>query len=373
MYGIKLNKKNIFVCCTEQSGENICHNILSRLNLENINIDGVCGKQSEKFIKNKFYDISEFKSIGIVEVILSLSKYIKMIKFLKNKILQNNYDLIICIDSPDFNYNLVKSLRKKKYSKKIIQIVAPTVWAWRKNRAKKFAKLYNEIFLLFDFEKKYFQFPNFSFTFIGHPIFHIKKRTEKNKYKYISFLPGSRENEINKLFQYFDLIEKYIVANNLKWIIFIPTLPHLTKILLKKTHSWKTETIISSEIDKFDEYYDNVFISITCSGTASLEIAKRNIPQIVIYKLNYLSELILKFFVKVQYACLLNIISKKMIIPEIINSNLNNKQLINSFENLINNEKIRNEQISNVNQNIPYIQTDYSPYDISVKRILSLI
>ena len=93
-------------------------------------------------------------------------------------------------------------------------------------------------------------------------------------------------------------------------------------------------TSSTCEIDKFDEYYDNVFISITCSGTASLEIAKRNIPQIVIYKLNYFTELILKFFVKVKYACLLNIISKKMIIPEIVNSNLNNKKLINTFKNL---------------------------------------
>ena len=116
-------KKNIFICCTEQSGENITYNILKRLELKNIKVDGVCGQQSEKFFNNKFFDISEFKSIGIIEIIFSLKKYLKMINYLKNKILKNNYDLIICIDSPDFNYNLVKFLRKKKYSGKIIQIV----------------------------------------------------------------------------------------------------------------------------------------------------------------------------------------------------------------------------------------------------------
>ena len=90
-------------------------------------------------------------SIGLIEIILSLPKYIKMIKHLKKQIFKNNYDLLICIDSPDFNYRLVKSLRKINYSKKILQIVAPSVWAWRENRAKKFAKLYDEIFLLFEF------------------------------------------------------------------------------------------------------------------------------------------------------------------------------------------------------------------------------
>ena len=59
-----MNKKNIFICSTEQSGENISFNILSRLDLQNINVDGVSGKRSEKFLNKKFYDISNFKSIG---------------------------------------------------------------------------------------------------------------------------------------------------------------------------------------------------------------------------------------------------------------------------------------------------------------------
>ncbi len=366
-------KKNIFISCTEQSGENICFNILSRLNLNNINVDGVCGKRSEKFINNKFYDISHFKSIGLFEIIISLSKYIKMIKFLSKKIFTNNYDLIICIDSPDFNYNLVKSLRKNNYKNKIIQIVAPTVWAWRKNRAKKFAKIYDEIFLLFDFEKKYFQYNNLITTFIGHPVYHVKKRIKKSSYNYISFLPGSRENEVNKLFKYFDKIENYIYKKNINLKIFIPTLPHLNDLIIKKTANWRVETVISNDIDKFDIFYDDVFISVTCSGTASLEIAKRNIPQIVIYKLNFFSEFILRFFVKIRFACILNIISKKMIIPEVVNSQLTNKKLLSTFQKLFTNEDFRKKQIDNVNFYLPMIESNKSPYVISAKRIESLI
>ena len=368
-----MNKKNIFISCTEQSGENICYNILKRLNLDNINIDGVCGKQSEKYLRNKFFDISDFKSIGLFEVILSLRKYLKMIKFLNSQIIKMNYDLVICIDSPDFNYNLVKSLRKKKFTNKIIQIVAPTVWAWRKKRAKKFATQYDEIFLLFEFEKEYFHYPDFKYTFIGHPIFHVKKRIKKDKYKYISFLIGSRENEINKLFPYFDALENFIYSKNLNLKIFIPTLPHLIDVIKNRTARWKTKTVISCDIENFDKNFDDVFVSVTCSGTASLEIAKRNIPQIVIYKLNYFTELILKFFVKVKNACLLNIISKKIIIPELINSNLTKKNLIYEFENIINNKDYRDNQIREVNNCMRSIESDSSPYDISVKRISSLL
>ena len=64
-----MKKKNIFICSTEQSGENISFNILSRLDLQNINVDGVSGKRSEKFLNKKFYDISNFKSISRSNII----------------------------------------------------------------------------------------------------------------------------------------------------------------------------------------------------------------------------------------------------------------------------------------------------------------
>ena len=368
-----MRKIKIFVCCTEQSGENICANILSRINFDKIQVDGVCGKQSEKYITNKIYDLSEFKSMGFFEIILSISKYLKMIKNLKNFIIKNNYDLILTIDSPDFNYNLVNKLRKLNYNKQIIHIVAPTVWAWRSYRAKKFANIYDEIFLLFNFEKKYFDSQDLNKTFIGHPIFHIKKRKIKQKYKYIAFLPGSRQNEVLKLIKYFNHIEDYIYQNNLNFKIFIPTLPHLASLIKDLTKEWKTETFISTDIKKFDDYYDDVYLSITCSGTASLEIAKRNIPQIVIYKLNYFTEIIFKPFIKVKYANIINIISKQMIIPEVVNSNLNKKKLLDCFLNLLNSKKNQENQINLINLYIKEIVKEFSPYEVSVKRINNLI
>ena len=368
-----MKKLKIFVCCTEQSGENICSNILSRMNKDRYQFDGVCGKQSEKYVSNKIYDLSEFKSIGLFEIILSISKYLKMIKRLKNYIIKNDYDLVLTIDSPDFNFNLVNQLRKSNYKNKIIHVVAPTVWAWRSYRARKFANIFDEIFLLFNFEKKYFNFDNLNKTFIGHPIFHIKKRENKGKYKYLSFLPGSRQNEVLKLMKYFSYIEKYISKNNLNYKIFIPTLPHLASLIKENTKQWKTETIISTDMSKFDEYYEDVYISITCSGTASLEIAKRNIPQIVIYKLNYFTEILIKPFVRVKYANLINIISNQMIIPEVVNSNLNEKKLLNIFLNLFNDRKKQETQINSINMYLKEIVNDFSPYDVSVNRINKLI
>ena len=173
---MNIYKKKIFISCTEQSGENICNNLIKNIDHENYIIDGICGNNSQKFFRRKYFDISLFKSIGFFEIIFSIFKFIKIINFICNEIHKNKYDIIICIDSPDFNYNLAKKIRKNGFKKKIIQIVAPTVWAWRPNRAKKFAKVYDEIFTLFEFERKYFEYYGLKTTFIGHPIYHIKKK-----------------------------------------------------------------------------------------------------------------------------------------------------------------------------------------------------
>ncbi len=102
----------IFICCTEQSGENIVYNICKKLNIYNYQIDGVCGSLSEKYFTNKYYDISLFKSLGLFEILFSIPKFLKIINNLSIKILNQNYDLVICVDSPDFNYQLAKKLKK---------------------------------------------------------------------------------------------------------------------------------------------------------------------------------------------------------------------------------------------------------------------
>ena len=368
-------KKKIFICCTEQSGENIVFNICQKLEKYDYQIDGVCGKSSEDYFTNKYFDISLFKSLGLTEIIFSIPKYIKIINILSKKILINNYDLILCVDSPDFNYHLAKKIKKNNYHNKIIQIVAPTVWAWRSWRAKKFSKVFHEIFTLFNFERVFFEKEGLKSTFIGHPISLIQDSDYNNKKKnLIAFLPGSRDNEINKLFPYLQYIYEYLVTNNVfDYKIFIPTLPHLVDKLTHLTKDWKIKTIISTSNEKNEKLYKNVFVSVTCSGTASLEISKRMIPQMVFYKLNFLTYYIFSFLVNVRFANILNILSNKMIIKEVVNRNLNKKNLLMSFDILLNDQSFRDRQILEIQKYLPEIQSKTNPYDICEKRITEII
>ena len=365
------NYKNVFICATEQSGDNIGSCIINELLIKNKNIkfDGVGGSKISPFLNNQYFSLNDFKSIGIFEILPSLIKYIKMIIFLSKKIISNNYDLVITIDSPDFNYPLIKRIRKKKYNKKVIQIVAPTVWAWREYRAKKFAKLFDEIFILFNFENSYFSKFKLKTTFIGHPIFYIENRNKIKKDNYIAFLPGSRLNEVKKLFSFFQIAYEQLLIINPDITIFIPTLPHLEKIISVYVDRWKIKTIITTDKILIEKYYLISKFALVCSGTASLEIAKRKIPQLIIYKLNFLTEIILKKFVKVRYANIINIVANKMIVPELTNSSLTKKKFIKYFVNLITDFDSNEKQIIAINSYLKQIETKQPPFTIAAKKI----
>jgi len=365
------NYKNVFICATEQSGDNIGSCIINELLIKNKNIkfDGVGGSKISPFLKNQYFSLNDFKSIGIFEILPSLIKYIKMIIFLSKKIISNNYDLVITIDSPDFNYPLIKRIRKKKYNKKVIQIVAPTVWAWREYRAKKFAKLFDEIFILFNFENSYFSKFKLKTTFIGHPIFYIENKNKIKKDNYIAFLPGSRLSEVKKLFSFFQIAYEQLLIINPDITIFIPTLPHLEKIISVYVDRWKIKTIITTDKILIEKYYLISKFALVCSGTASLEIAKRKIPQLIIYKLNFLTEIILKKFVKVRYANIINIVANKMIVPELTNSSLTKKKFIKYFVNLITDFDSNEKQIIAINSYLKQIETKQPPFTIAAKKI----
>ena len=365
------NVNNIFVCATEQSGDNLGEKILKQLNLlsNNYRFDGVGGNKMNKFLLKKFYRISDFKSMGIIEILGSINKYLKMINILSNIVIKNKYKIVITIDSPDFNYRLAKKIREKGFEGNIIHIVAPTVWAWRKNRAKSFSNIYNKLLVLFPFEKKFFQKHKLNTKYIGHPIYYIKNKKNLKK-NYIAFLPGSREGEVITLIKYFRYVSDFLYNNHKNYKIFIPTLPHLKKIIYIQTKNWKNRPKIITNNILIEKFYSSTYFAIVCSGTASLEISKRKIPQIVVYKMNYITEIILKKLVYIKFANIINIMANKIIIPEITNSNLTKNNLIDCFKEVFNKNS---QQILKSKKYINKLILKKSPDKIAANEIHNLL
>ena len=366
-------KIKIFFCATEQSGDNLGEKIIKKIqnNSKIYNFDGVGGSKMKELLNKQFYSLKVFKSIGIIEILTSVRKYLLMIDKLANIIIKNNYQIVVTIDSPDFNFRLAKKIKQKGYKGKIVHIVAPSVWAWRKNRAKDISLIYDKLLVIFPFEPKYFTQHKLNTKFIGNPIYYIKDFNKKRKKEFIAFLPGSRKGEIKNLINYFKILSEYLYNISSKYKLFIPTLPHIKKDLIILTKNWKIKPLIIIDQKEIDAYFSKTLFAVVCSGTATLEITKRKIPQIIIYKLNILTVIILYLFAYIKYANIINIMANQMIIPEIVNFKLNNKNILIEFKKLLNDNN--NAQIKNSRYYITKLILKKSPAEIASKEIKKLL
>ena len=357
----------IYLIATEPSGDVIGANLIN--SLKNINkkykffFYGIGGqKMIDAGLKEILFPIEKLSLVGFLEIIPKLRTIIHLFKETENNIKKIKPDFLITIDSPDFNFRILKKIYKNSLNIRKVHYVAPTVWAWRKNRARDISKYIDHLFTILPFEKKYFTKYGLKTTFVGHPIFDIKalRKNEttyvKKKYKVknnqiiLSILPGSRRSEIKRTMP---VLIKSI--KNLELIIdkdihvFFYILPHLKKYLKKIELNFNY-----SLIDEEDKYaaFKISNAAICASGTVALELSYFNVPTIVIYKLNFFSYFIAKIFVKVNYANILNILENRFIIPEFLQFECQPKNIVKELFKLLKDKNYAIKQIKEANKSL---------------------
>ncbi len=351
----------IYIITGETSGEQLAFSILEKLNHQSIllrnnetTIKGVWSNEFQKALTFSNIDAqqacsNDFLSImGFSNVIRHFFKIKKERDKILKDILSFNPDIILTFDAPDFNYNILKKL-KKTYQKNNIQkpmfyhFVAPTVWAWRPWRAKYWAKVLDHIFCLFPFEPAYFIKEGLQATFIGHPLVkeyhssefqHIKTSKfsdSKNAYDF-AFLLGSRNKEIEFHLPFFKSLYKHIKKDpaHLNSKIVIPTFEKYLIILQQNF----PDAIFETNLCERRKALCNSKKAIVVSGTATLDCALSYTPMIVVYKTDRLSAWIAKKLVNLQHFALPNILSAQKIIPELIQEKLTLENCVQALKNI---------------------------------------
>ena len=144
----------VVIITTEPSGDYLGYHLIKSLKKlkPKYKIYGVGGELMKSTGFKSWINMHNFNTIGIIEVLIRIIKFIKLLNFICNKIKKVNPEILITIDSPSFSYRLVEKLQMlRKKRTKFIHYVAPTVWAWKSYRSKIFARLYDEMYTLFDF------------------------------------------------------------------------------------------------------------------------------------------------------------------------------------------------------------------------------
>jgi lipid-A-disaccharide synthase len=284
--------------------------------------------------------------MGFIEVLLHLKTILRNIAFCKKDILSFNPDALILIDYPGFNLRIAKWAKQNNI--KVFYYIAPQVWAWHKSRIKIMRKVIDRLYVILPFEKSFFENNNLKAEFVGHPLLDAIDNhnfntdgdnilnSNNNDKPIIALLPGSRKQEIKKMLPFMvQLSDKF---RDFRFVVAaVNTLP--IDFYKKIIGDYDVDLIVGKTYNLLGKSK----AAVVTSGTATLETALFNVPQIVCYKGNYLSYLLAKNFIQVKYISLVNLILDKPAVKELIQSDLTIENLIVEFEKITQNEKVISE------------------------------
>lgn len=336
-----------YIIAGEASGDLHGSNLIKALKKNNPDASFRCwgGDLMKSQCNNLVMHYQDFSYMGFLEVILNINKILSYISFCKNDIEKFNPDLIIYIDYPGFNMRIAKWAKSKNYTNHFY--ISPKVWVWKEKRVEQIKKVIDKMYVILPFEEDFYKKKhNYKVDFVGHPLLDaIESENTFNKNNFlltnnlsekpiIALLPGSRNQEINKLLP----VMLNAVSNLTNYQLVIAGAPsknveYYEKIIQSSDSNTNIIKVISNQT------YNILRVStaaIVTSGTATLETALFNVPQVVCYKTSWTSYLIGRLLIQnLKYISLVNIIQDKEVVKELIQNDCNKTNLVIELEKIL--------------------------------------
>ncbi len=292
-------------------------------------------KEGAKIVKH----YRELAFMGFTEVVLNLRTILGNIKFCKEDIAEFKPDAVILIDYPGFNLRIasfVKSLGTPVY-----YYISPQVWAWKASRVHKIRQTVDRMFVILPFETDFYKKFDYKVDYVGHPLPDVIRRIRpgfsdretfirKNRLTekpIIALLPGSRKQEIQRMLPLMLSASKSF--SDYQFVIAgAPSLPvdYYTSFFSENT------AIVSGSTYELLSHSEAALVT---SGTATLETALLNVPEVVCYKGEKISYLIARQLVKIKFISLVNLIMDREVVKELIQDELNTKNIISELNKLL--------------------------------------
>tara|TARA_B100000579_G_scaffold310289_1_gene259904 strand:+ start:249 stop:1424 length:1176 start_codon:yes stop_codon:yes gene_type:complete len=339
----------IFIIAGEESGDKLGSAIIDGL-IKTIDVPpkivGIGGNGMLSRGLEPLFPMSELAVMGFVEIAFQYKNLKKRLNQTISSILDEKPDVLLTIDAPEFCFRIAKKIKELNKNIPIVHYVAPSVWAWRPNRAKKISNFVDHILALFPFEPRYFHDVGVRCDFVGHPIVsetladeesvtELKKVYSLSDEPIILCLPGSRKSEIDRLMPTFgETLKKFSNAlPNAKFIL--PSTPDVYEYSEKYLDCMPKDIIFLTPkkfgLEKYLEFKKASFkishLALAASGTVSLELAANNTPMVIGYDMNFLSRQIIGFMLKTDTVNLVNLVTGNRNIPECIGSNFKSEKL----------------------------------------------
>ena len=362
--------KKLFILTGEPSGDKLASKVIAQLKSSRADVEylSVGGEHLKSLGIKSLFDLKEVTYLGFTKVLLNVFKIKRKINETVKEIVKFKPDILFSVDSPDFTLRVAKEVKKLDPNIKTIHFVAPQVWVWREHRVKQLKSFLNHVLLLFPFEKKFFEKEGIQCTFTGHPLLEEQSKSKvdinqiiKENKKIFSIYPGSRLSEINVLTP---ILFEFVKMMNEKYkdlfFAFHSTAEHvqlIQNLLLKE--NFKNCGAIGDEKIKSHILKSSMF-AVAKSGTISLEICNAKIPSVIIYKMGMINFFIVKMLVKIKFANIINIAAEEEVIPELLQSKCNPKDIYNTVDKLLSNKQALENQVNKSQGIISNFKTERS-------------
>ena len=257
--------------------------------------------------------------MGFVEVVANLPTILGLFKRAKQEILKFRPDVIVLIDYAGFNLRMAKWAKEQGF--KVYYYISPKIWAWNQKRALKIKQYVDRMFVIMPFEQEFYDRWGMQVDFVGNPLLDaIREFTPNPQFRQqnhlsgkpiVALLPGSRKQEVASLLQVMLPVSRQYPD----YTFVVAGLTTLPAVLYAPASEYPNVHIA------YDQTYDllsQATAAVVASGTATLETALFEVPQVVVYKAGWATYQIAKRLITVQYISLANLVAGEGLVPELI-------------------------------------------------------
>jgi lipid-A-disaccharide synthase len=340
------SRLRIGVVAAEPSGDRLGSGVVAALlkRAPTVELRGIGGPELGRLGLQSACDIHVLSIMGLEDLWQKLPNALKIRNRLISDFSRDPPDLFLGIDSPDFNLNVERRLRKLGIP--VMHLVSPTVWAWRGYRVRKIRKAVDRILVLFPFEKSFYEKRGVPATFVGHPAAretaHLSKEGSRNLFglvpnqKIVSILPGSRESEIRHLSSTFVASIRRLAEADPALFFLIPFASGRIKQQFLSLVSLEG---LAGRIRLVDgqarECLAASDVALLASGTAALEAALVGCPMVVAYRVSELSYRVARALASTHIVSMPNHLMPEPLVPEFLQKEATEENLVPAVQQLL--------------------------------------
>lgn len=341
---------HVMLVVGEASGDALGAALMAALSTtlgDRVRFSGVGGPRMEAQGIRSIFPMSDIAVMGPREVIPRLPLILRRMRETTNCAIEGKPDLIVIIDSPDFTHTVAKRIHKRAPEIPIVNYVSPSVWAWRRGRAKAMATYLKKVFALLPFEPAFFKAEaGLDCVYVGHPAiekiapaaegaaFRNKRDIAPNT-PLLLMLPGSRMNEVKRLIGLMGETAALLAAKNPNLKFMIPVVPHVRETVEAEVKTWPVQPILVHGDEEKRGAFAAANAALAASGTVSLELGLAGIPMVIAYKIDKIAAWAVSRMLKVPTVVLVNLVLDRPSVREFLQDACTPEALASALEPLL--------------------------------------